>query len=337
MDSLTQLVLGASISVAVMGRRTAVWKAALWGGVAGTLPDLDALIDHGDAIVNMVLHRAESHSLLFLTLLAPLMGALAARLHGQWQLWRSWSLALWAALFTHPLLDWMTVYGTQLLQPFTDHPYAVGSVFIIDPGVTLPMLLGLILALCLSGGRGLRWNLWGLALALAYLLWSVFAQNVATQTARQDLQARGLVVDKLLVTPAPLNTLLWRVVAITPEHHWEGHTSLLDDKPQLQWRRYERGADLLAQHGQLEAVRRVAAFSQGFYRLRVEDGRLLLTDLRMGQEPGYVFTFDLGPQERPGEAPAVQVGFRTDVGESLRWLWRRMWGQAVLPPGVDAP
>ncbi len=75
MDSLTQLVLGASVTVAVMGRRTAVWKAALWGGVAGTLPDLDALIDHGDAVLNMVLHRAESHSLLFLTLLALCMGS----------------------------------------------------------------------------------------------------------------------------------------------------------------------------------------------------------------------------------------------------------------------
>ena len=36
MDSLTQLALGAAVSVAVMGRRTAVWKAALWGGVAAT-------------------------------------------------------------------------------------------------------------------------------------------------------------------------------------------------------------------------------------------------------------------------------------------------------------
>ena len=35
MDSLTQIALGASIGVAVMGRRTAAWKAALWGGVAG--------------------------------------------------------------------------------------------------------------------------------------------------------------------------------------------------------------------------------------------------------------------------------------------------------------
>ena len=68
MDSLSQLALGAAVSVAVMGRRTAVWKTVLWGAVAGTLPDLDVLIDQGDVIRNMVLHRAESHSIFWLTL-----------------------------------------------------------------------------------------------------------------------------------------------------------------------------------------------------------------------------------------------------------------------------
>jgi inner membrane protein len=72
MDSLSQLVLGAAVGVAVMGRRTAVWKAALWGGVCGTLPDLDVLIEYGDPISNMVLHRAETHALFWLSLAAPL-------------------------------------------------------------------------------------------------------------------------------------------------------------------------------------------------------------------------------------------------------------------------
>ena len=62
-DYLFQLVLGASVGVATMGRRTGVRKAALWGGMAGILPDLDVLIDHGNALRNMVLHRAESHAL----------------------------------------------------------------------------------------------------------------------------------------------------------------------------------------------------------------------------------------------------------------------------------
>ena len=80
MDSLSQLVLGAACGVAVMGRRTAVWKAALWGGVAGTLPDLDAFIDFGDAVRNMTYHRAESHGLFYLTLIAPLLAWLASTL-----------------------------------------------------------------------------------------------------------------------------------------------------------------------------------------------------------------------------------------------------------------
>jgi inner membrane protein len=334
MDSLSQLVLGATVSVAVMGRRTAVWKAALWGGVAGTLPDLDVVFDFGDAILNMVRHRAESHSLLYLTLLAPLMGALVARLHGEWAQWRRWSWAMWGALFTHPLLDWMTVYGTQPLQPFTDFPFAVGSLFIIDPGVTLPLLIGLIAALVLSQHRGLRWNAAGLAVASAYIAWSVLAQGLATQATRTELARQGITPQGLLVTPAPFNTVLWRVVATTDSHYWESHVSLLDPQPQFGWRRYERGAELIAQHGALDGVRRVAAFSQGFYRLRADNGRLTLTDLRMGQEPGYVFTFDLGPLDAPGQQAAVQVGGRPQVAEGLRWLWRRIWGEAVLPPGV---
>ena len=97
MDSLSQIVLGASLGVAVMGRRTALWKAALWGGLCGTLPDLDALVDHGDPILDMTLHRGDSHSLLWLTLLAPVLAAAAAGLHRQWPLFGRWWLALWLA------------------------------------------------------------------------------------------------------------------------------------------------------------------------------------------------------------------------------------------------
>lgn len=142
MDSVTQVALGASLGVAVMGRRTAVWKAALWGGVAGLLPDLDVLIDHGDAVLNMVRHRAESHSLFYLTLLSLPMAWGVARLHGERALLMRWWLALWLALFTHPLLDLMTVYGTQVLQPFSEEAFGLGSIFIIDPLYSLPLYAG---------------------------------------------------------------------------------------------------------------------------------------------------------------------------------------------------
>jgi inner membrane protein len=132
MDSVTQVLLGASIGVAVMGRRTALWKSALWGGVAGLLPDLDVLLDHGDPILNMIRHRAESHALLLLTLFAFPMAWVVSRIHRQPQLYGRWWWALMLALVTHPLLDLMTIYGTQVFQPFTVEAYGLGSMFIID-------------------------------------------------------------------------------------------------------------------------------------------------------------------------------------------------------------
>lgn len=328
MDSLSQIALGSAVAVAVMGRRTAVWKAALWGAVAGTLPDLDVLIDHGDPILNMVRHRAESHALFYLTLAAPLLAWTVSRCHRETQLFRRWWLALWLALVTHPLLDAMTVYGTRLLLPFSDHPFGVGSVFIIDPAYTLPLVVGVVAALRMKDARGRRWNAAGLVLSTAYLGWSVIAQQQALAVARASLAGQGIATGQLLATPAPFNTVLWRLVAVTPTQHHEAYWSLLDASPALRWSTHPRGAELIAQHGDTQAVARIAAFSQGFYRLgTTPQGRLRITDLRMGQEPDYVFNFDLHPMTSDaGQAPAVQVSQRPDLGRALPWLWRRIQG-----------
>jgi inner membrane protein len=333
MDSLTQIALGSAVSVAVMGRRTAVWKAALWGAIGGTLPDLDVVIDHGNPVLNMVRHRAESHSLFYLTLFAPLLAWVVARVHGEMTLFKRWWLALWLVLVTHPLLDNMTVYGTQLLMPFTDHPFAVGSVFIIDPAYTVPLLIGVVAALRLKYNRGLKWNAVALALSTAYLGWSVVAQQHVTAIARAALPAPGIGARDLLVTPSPFNTVLWRLVATTPEQYFEGYYSLLDPEPAVQWTAHPRGADLIAQHGEADPVQRIAAFSQGFYKLQTSanPGHVLLTDLRMGQEPSYTFTFDLGLPAEVGTAPIQQRSMRPDVGKALPWLWQRLLGRTQTP------
>ena len=74
MDSLTQLALGAVVATTVMaGTNEARLKTLVTGAVLGTLPDLDVIIDYGDVVSNMVLHRTESHALFYLTLLSPLL------------------------------------------------------------------------------------------------------------------------------------------------------------------------------------------------------------------------------------------------------------------------
>jgi len=63
MDSLTQIILGASVSEVALGKKLGN-RAVLWGAIAGTIPDLDVLINI-DPITDIEIHRAFSHSVLF--------------------------------------------------------------------------------------------------------------------------------------------------------------------------------------------------------------------------------------------------------------------------------
>lgn len=336
MDSLTQAALGAAVAVATLGRRTAPWKAAAWGALWGTLPDLDAFIDHGDPVSNMTLHRGHSHALFWLTLAGPLLGALAARVHGEWDRWRWWALAGWLALVTHPLLDWMTVYGTQLLRPFTDTPYGVGSVFIIDPLYTVPLLVGVAAALLGRSTQRWGWNVAGLLVSTAYLGWGLAAQAHVRGVAEASLARQGIAATQVLVTPTPFNTVLWRVVAVTPQHHHEGFRSLMDDGREMHFDRFDRGAALEAPLADVAAARRMRWFTHGFYKLDEVDGTARITDLRMGQEPRYTFSFAVARREGTGwtplATPTAEGGRPRDMGAAMRWLGRRMLGAQEPPP-----
>jgi len=61
-----------------------------------------------------------------------------------------------------------------------------------------------------------------------------------------------------------------------------------------------------------------------------------ITDLRMGQEPFYVFSFEVARRASPLQAVTPRaVGGRSglDLGASLRWLMRRTLGEDIDPPG----
>ncbi|MBS7778901.1 metal-dependent hydrolase [Acidovorax sp. CCYZU-2555] len=328
MDSVSQIALGSALAIATLGRRTAVWKAALWGAVAGTLPDLDVLIDHGNALANMVNHRGNSHSLLYLFLLAPLLGWGIARLHGEGAHWRRWWLAMALVLVTHPILDWFTIYGTQLLRPFSTEAYGLGSVFVIDPLYTLPLLIGVGIALCRKSFAGLRANQIGLALSSLYLAWGVLAQQHVIGIAQACLAAQRIAAQQLLVTPTPLNTLLWRVVALDDTHYWEGYYSVFDTDREMTWTRHDRGTDLQAQHlPQAPAIAQLARFADGFVKLEQQGDALYLSDLRMGSEGRYSFRFRLGSlaEIAAGQAGAEQQALDFPVREALVELWHRIW------------
>lgn len=339
MDSISQVALGAAVGVAVMGRRTSPWRAALWGGLCGTLPDLDAFIDHGDPVSNMTLHRAETHALFWVSVASLPIAWVVAWANRQRDRLRWWWLAVWLVLFTHPLLDAMTVYGTRLGLPFTDHPFGTGSLFIIDPLYTLPLLVGLALALGTRPAR-LRWNTAGLVVSTLYVGWSLLAQQQVVSTVHATLAARdGATVPaaRILVTPTAFNTVLWRVVLMHEDRYEEGFRSLLDSSPTMRFRSYPSGHELYPPVRSLPAVQRMVQFTHGFFRLAERDDRIELTDLRMGQEPWYSFSFVVARRDdNPGLHPLgpISVGGREgmDLGAMLRWLRIRALGTDIDPP-----
>jgi len=333
-DTLSQFALGAAIGVAVMHRRTKPWKAALIGGLAATLPDLDAFYDHGDPVSNVTLHRANSHALFWLTLASPLVAFIAAVAARERDRFMHWWLAVWLALVTHPILDWFTVYGTQILRPFTDFPYAVGSIFIIDPLYTLPLLSGIGAALALRNERGWRWNVAGLIVSTLYLGWSVFAQAQVTAIAQASLRTEGRKIERLLVTPTALNTMLWRVVAVTPDGYLEGFRSMLDRDPRMTFDVYPRGDALYHAVRDYPPVARVVWFTQGLFKMSERDGNVIISDLRMGQEPYYTFTFIVGQRQGPviATVPPVHLREQHDARTGVVWLGRRAWGEKLPPP-----
>lgn len=81
MDSLTQMVLGAAIGKAAMGKKLGN-RAALWGGIAGTIPDLDVMANlFMSPLDALVFHRGITHSVIFSILAALIMGYIVPKIY----------------------------------------------------------------------------------------------------------------------------------------------------------------------------------------------------------------------------------------------------------------
>jgi len=221
-DPFSQAALGAVVAQ-VAGHRTLGYRAAAYGALAGALPDIDVLFSlHGDFVDQLVSHRGITHSLFFAPVMGPLLG---------WIVWQRtkkydpgsgrrerncWMLVISLALLSHPLLDLLTPYGTQLLAPFSNARFAINAMPIVDPAYTLLLGIGLLLAWL----PALRRRAGASAIAAATLVLSSgylgygWLQNVRAETAAAaQLRAAGVTFERLSAFPTILQVHLRRVVA----------------------------------------------------------------------------------------------------------------------------
>lgn len=301
MDSLTQAVLGASITGSMLGRYHGR-KAVIAGAVLATLPDLDVFIQYADPISSMTFHRGFTHSLFVLTAFSLCISVLWRLIKPDPRYSFSWFfMATWLCLVTHPLLDAFTSFGTQLWWPLNPTPTAWASIFIIDPLYTLPLVWGSFTALFLGYTSSTqRWLKWGLLLSSCYLALTVGAKHWAEHRALKQFNQQGIHADRVFSTNAPFNALLWRVMIQQNQSLCEMSISLLDQTPS-EWLCTDSNRYLAQAVDHSEQVQRLRWFTDDWVRFDVHEDLLIVTDVRLGAAMGlHSFRFVVAEQSPEG-------------------------------------
>ena len=314
-----------------MGRKVG-YRALMWGGICGTIPDLDVFIPLGDAVSDFTYHRSASHSLFVLAAITPLVAWVIVRIHSDTgKYFKRWCLLVYLVFATHVLLDSFTAYGTQIFWPISSKPMTWSTIFIIDPLYTIPLLAGVIAALTMTRDRnyGRRINQAGLIISTVYLGWTIAAKAHVEHTVLKSLQSQTIPYKEVFTTPAPFNTLLWRAVVMNETGYYEGFYSVLDEDKRIKFTQYDSDENLLKGIEDYWPVQRLKWFSKGFYAVEKERGAIVISDLRMGVASSYVFRFKVGEISNPHAVPVNPTRLKAirDM-DQLRWLWRRIWDSA---------
>lgn len=325
MDSITQALLGGAVGTLVAGRANPR-RAWLYGAAAGVLPDLDVFIRYASDLDNFTQHRGFSHSWLVHTAVAPLLGLSMARLDRTFSV-RTWIIMLWLVFVTHAALDALTVYGTQLFWPLPVPPVMGGSIFIIDPLYSLPLLVAAVWILLRPRTRALKAGALGLAVSCAYLLFGLTAQLTMSQRVSAELQRQGISAEHVAVTAAPFTTLLWRIVVMSDEHYLQAYASILDDTGNIRFASFPRGNEVARLLADSHAYRQFMAFSHGFGAAERIDDQLVVKDLRMGSEPVYAFRFVIRQRRDDQWIDVLPYALERQSAPPgfFEAIWQRIW------------
>lgn len=340
MDSLTQIVLGAACGEAVLGKKIGN-KALLFGAIGGTIPDLDVFIGswlYGNEIDAMLFHRGFMHSILFSVLAAFLLGWLVHKLYNSGRrlnttTQKDWiSLFFWS-LFTHPILDCFTPYGTQLFAPISNYRVAFNNIAVVDPVYTLPFLICMIVLMFFnrtSKGRQL-WLKLGIGLSSAYMVFTFGNKFYMDSVFRETLIAKGVDYKRYYAQPTIFNNVLWYGVAELDSTYYVGYYSLLDKKEVFSdFKELKKERALSTE--KFKRVKDLAWFSNYYYSIyKIGDNEYQYNDLRYPvtndeNSTSSVFSFRLYEENNEIDMKPFE-GNEDNVSDALNALWERLKGK----------
>ena len=337
MDSLSQLVLGAAVGEALLGKKLGN-RAILWGAIGGTIPDLDVLSGlFLSELGELTFHRGISHSLLFSVLFALLLGWLIHRFNKTTSLVtrKEWQIMLFFAFFTHVILDCFTVYGTQVFAPFSSYRVSWGSIAVVDPLYTIPLLLSLVITGFIIRTKRTRRivNYLGLALSTLYLLFTVYNKARVQEIFEHEFKAQNIEVTRMMTSPTIFNNILWSCTAEANDAYYVGLYSFYDTVP-VKFSKIEKQHTLIQNIDSDPTITTLRWFSDNYFCIDYVDGNLLFNDLRFGayfdkegNNTDYIFSFLLEEEDGKYELVETIIGPPKDQEqEYIDNFFARIWG-----------
>jgi inner membrane protein len=337
MDSLTQIVLGASVGEAVCGKRAGN-KALLWGAVAGTIPDLDVLASpFQDLVQQLTFHRSVTHSLLFAVVTSPLFAYLLKWIYRNDETrFRDWFWLFFLGFTTHALLDCCTTWGTRVFYPFSDYAVSFHNIFVIDPLYTIPFLFCVILCSFYNkkDRRRSYWNYAGLVISTFYMLLTLTAKFYVNGVFEKNFAKDNITWKRYSTKPTPFNAILWSATAETDSGYYIGYYSLLDEhNKEVKFRYFQKNHQSVNHLRNNEKVLKLLNVTEGYYTVEKKSDSILINDLRFGQLDGwgkgkepFTFTYII-TEEKNGDLKFSQLPNNLKKARSLMGaLFRRVMG-----------
>ncbi len=173
---------------------------------------------------------------------------------------------------------------------------------------------------------GHRLNSVGLFLSIAYLAWTISAGEFVERKVREKLARQEVSYSQFIASPMPFTTLLWRVVGIDDERYFETYFSLFDRNTPLFVDFYPRNVALMTGIEEHPPVVKLRWFTRGYYAFSHVNEDVVMTDLRMGSEPDYVFRFKVTRLNDVHPIPTDDERLKTNQDwRRLAWVWKRIW------------
>lgn len=306
MDLITQTVLGAAVGEVVLGKKAGN-KAIMWGAVGGLFPDLDVLIaPFFSEVDGLFVHRGFSHSIIFAFILAPLLGWLIYRIHRKKMniTRREWTILIFWAAFTHPILDYLTTYGTGAFLPFSGYRVEFGTIGIVDIFYTLPIIFVLLIIPFIKRTAMFRRSLilGTVLLTSLYLLGTVGNKIHVNAVFKEALAKQEISYERFKTSPLPLTNFLWMGIAETDSGYHMGLYSNFDSELPQDFTFIPRNEDKLRAIIDNEDLQKLIRFSKGYYHVNEDNGGLYLADLRFGmmgfdENADFIFKFYLKSED----------------------------------------